>query len=297
MSEQLKTYRGNCHCAEYVFEVQVPESSKPKECNCSLCYKRGALWLSPKSENLHFVKGDPSTLANYTFGGKTWNHKFCSKCGVELMVVGHITPPQPGEQKEPVIGVNVRAFQHGQGMDAWAVERDFIDGQSFGKPYEPPKFTGPEPKAVVDGGKLYTGGCHCGAVRIAVKSKPFDQITGRWKPIQCNCSICSRHAYAWCYPPKEQVEIEGEDNLEVYLFNNKLFGKVFCKICGVSAYNKLQPITEDQINAMPEDRQGFVRVWLDRIPINLRVINDLNVNDLGLEVCDGYDREPRYVEP
>lgn len=48
---------------------------------------------------------------------------------------------------------------------------------------------------------------------------------------------------------------------------------------------------------MPEDRQGFVRVWLDRIPINLRVINDLNVNDLGLEVCDGYDREPRYVEP
>lgn len=80
MSEQLKTYRGNCHCAEYVFEVQVPESSKPKECNCSLCYKRGALWLSPKSENLHFVKGDPSTLANYTFGGKTWNHKVCAHC-------------------------------------------------------------------------------------------------------------------------------------------------------------------------------------------------------------------------
>lgn len=65
-----------------------------------------------------------------------------------------------------------------------------FDGKSFPAPYESPKFTGPEPVGEVEGGKLYTGSCHCGAATIALKSKPIDKdLKGL---VECNCSSCGR---------------------------------------------------------------------------------------------------------
>lgn len=75
MAEALKTFRGSCHCGEYIYEVDLSENFEPTECNCSFCYKKGALWIVPKPENFRFVKGDINTLTNYTFGLKTVNHK------------------------------------------------------------------------------------------------------------------------------------------------------------------------------------------------------------------------------
>lgn len=66
-----------------------------------------------------------------------------------------------------------------------------INGKSFGTPYEPAKYTGPEPKGVVEGGQLYTGSCHCGAVKVAFNSKPLNKATTE-KCTECNCSICNR---------------------------------------------------------------------------------------------------------
>ena len=56
MTEELKTYRGNCHCAAYIYEFKAPENIKPSECNCSSCYKKGSYWYVPKNENIRWVK-------------------------------------------------------------------------------------------------------------------------------------------------------------------------------------------------------------------------------------------------
>ncbi|KAI1377800.1 glutathione-dependent formaldehyde-activating enzyme [Hypoxylon crocopeplum] len=297
MAEQLKTYRGSCHCGTYIYEAKVSDDAKPHECNCSMCYRKNILWFAPKNENIHFVKGDPKTMTNYTFGRKTWDHKFCPNCGVQLLVIGYVEPPQPGEEKEPMTGVNVRSFQPGQGIDVRKMETTPMDGKSWGAPYEPTKYTGPEPKAVIEGGKLYTGSCHCGAVTVALKSKPLDK-TFTETVTECNCSICSRLGTVWLYPLKEQVEIQGEDNLKIYLFGSKLLGKSFCKTCGTMIHNQLQPVTEEQISKMPEAQATFIKGAMPLQPINLRVFNDLNVKDMDVGLFDGYNIvQPRYVEP
>ncbi|KAJ5760113.1 hypothetical protein N7520_007269 [Penicillium odoratum] len=47
--------------------------------------------------------------------------------------------------------------------------------------YEPPKASG-------DGLKLYTGGCACGVITLAVKTKPLSEVEIK----EDNCSICQR---------------------------------------------------------------------------------------------------------
>ncbi|KAI2469389.1 glutathione-dependent formaldehyde-activating enzyme [Annulohypoxylon bovei var. microspora] len=297
MTEELKTFRGSCHCGQYIYTLDVPENFKGGECNCSSCYKKGALWVSPKPGNFRFIKGDVDTLSNYTFGLKTIDHKFCPNCGVQLMVTGYIEPPKPGEVKEPMIGFNVRTFRYGQGVDVWEIERNPIDGKAFRAPYEPPKFTGPEPTAVIEGGKLYTGSCHCGAVKVALKSKPLDKSFTE-KILDCNCSICNRHGTVWLYPHKEQLVIEGEDNLEVYLFNTKLFGRTFCKTCGIAVHNSIQPFSEEEFNSLPANVQIHFKGAESLRPVNLRLFNGLNIKDLNVGRFDGYNQTlPLYVEP
>lgn len=73
----LRTYRGNCHCGAFVYEVRVPEIKKVSECVCSLCSKKGYLWVPVKRADFSIVKGDDSTLTSYTWGTKQVVHKVC----------------------------------------------------------------------------------------------------------------------------------------------------------------------------------------------------------------------------
>jgi hypothetical protein len=66
-----------------------------------------------------------------------------------------------------------------------------FDGAALDPEYQPPKYTGPEPTAEIEGGKLYTGSCHCGVVTVAVKTLPLDD-TYKDRLVECNCSICER---------------------------------------------------------------------------------------------------------
>ncbi|OTB08104.1 hypothetical protein M426DRAFT_19254 [Hypoxylon sp. CI-4A] len=263
MTEELKTYRGNCHCAAYVYELKLPENFKPLECNCNACYKKGALWA--RSDNFRWVKGDIDTLTNYTFGKGIFHHK-------------------------------VRTFQYGQGVDVWKIETTPIDGRSFGEPFDPPKWTGPEPTADVEGGKLYTGSCHCGAIKVAFKTKPLDKNSPE-KMAECNCSICMKHAPTWVYPKKDQVVVEGRENFSRYYFNTKLFGKTFCKTCGIAVDNEPVPLTEEEVAKLPDQVRVFFNGAQSLHPFNLRLLNGVNVKDLNAIRSDGYNRPPLYAEP
>lgn len=70
-----KTYRGNCHCGAFVYEVELPEIKSVNECNCSICYKKGYLWLFPPADAFKIVKGDEDALTAYSFSTGTTLHK------------------------------------------------------------------------------------------------------------------------------------------------------------------------------------------------------------------------------
>lgn len=75
-TEPLRTYRGNCHCGAFVYEVQVPEIKSVFECNCSICHKKGYLWVFPGGAgDFRVVKGSDDALTGYSFGPKKLVHK------------------------------------------------------------------------------------------------------------------------------------------------------------------------------------------------------------------------------
>lgn len=51
-------------------------------------------------------------------------------------------------------------------------------------------YDGAQPKAI-EGGKLYTGSCHCGRVKLALMNKPLEENDDSGM-VRCNCSICER---------------------------------------------------------------------------------------------------------
>jgi hypothetical protein len=71
----LKTYRGNCHCTAFVYEVDIPELKSAAECNCSICTKKGVLWIYPAPDALRIVKGSEDALTSYKFGTGIATHK------------------------------------------------------------------------------------------------------------------------------------------------------------------------------------------------------------------------------
>lgn len=83
------TFRASCHCGAFILEADLPSPvQRAEECNCSLCYKKGALWAmigggsrdggdsdSKGNPAIRFLKGDPAALTTYTFGRKLFDHK------------------------------------------------------------------------------------------------------------------------------------------------------------------------------------------------------------------------------
>ena len=73
--ESPKTYRGNCHCGAFIFELTSPEIKTVFECNCSICSKKGYAWLFPGADNFKPVKGDVKDLTEYTFNDGNYIHR------------------------------------------------------------------------------------------------------------------------------------------------------------------------------------------------------------------------------
>ena len=73
--QNLKTYRGNCHCGDFVYEVDLPaDMTVTTECNCSICSKKGYLFAVPAPGSFKMIKGDEKDMTAYTFGPGTRPH-------------------------------------------------------------------------------------------------------------------------------------------------------------------------------------------------------------------------------
>lgn len=80
MSEQMKTYRGSCHCGAVTFEARTTLTSSLR-CNCSLCRRKGAVMASVEPQDFKLLSGEEQ-LTLYQFNTRTAKHYFCKVCGI-----------------------------------------------------------------------------------------------------------------------------------------------------------------------------------------------------------------------
>jgi hypothetical protein len=115
-----KNYTGGCHCGEVRFEVTADISSVVS-CNCSLCQKRGTLWVFVPPDSFALRAG-AEDLKDYQFGKKIIHHLFCAQCGVGAFSRG--TSPEGSE----IVALNVRCLDD---IDIATLEPTPFDGRSM----------------------------------------------------------------------------------------------------------------------------------------------------------------------
>ncbi|KAF7302276.1 GFA domain-containing protein [Mycena indigotica] len=273
---KLLEYSGNCHCGAFKFSFKSPEIKQASVCDCSICSKNGYLWA--KSQDFKVLKGDfDTTLTGYEFGPKSLSHKFCPNCGTS--VLARLNP-----EKGDVVLVNIRSVQ---GIDFPSLTiGEPRHGSAAGEPYKPPTPVAAE--VVPAGSSVYHGNCRCGAVAFALVSP--DKIS---EASECNCSICWRDAGLWIYPPTKNITFRGLDSASEYTFAAKLTYHGFCKVCGVSLFERFvgnDPPLHDKPEYYGKDRN----LWT---ALNVRTINDLDVSTLQIEKVDRSGQLPLYVVP
>jgi hypothetical protein len=110
--------------------------------------------------------------------------------------------------------------------------------------------------------KTMQGGCHCGRVRFKVTAD-LDSVT------VCNCSICTKKGILHLIVPPDRFELlSGRDDLTTYTFNTGVAKHTFCKTCGTHPFY-------------------VPRSDPDKIDVNARCIDDIDLATLPLKYCDG----------
>ncbi|KAL6719074.1 hypothetical protein ACLMJK_003309 [Lecanora helva] len=229
-----QSYNGSCHCGAFQYDVKLPEIKQAVACNCSVCFKKGYLWVFPSADNDLVVENGDGTLKDYEFGRKSMSHKFC--------------PTKQTNSVEAEVRLQIRTLKD---INVEDVEVVPYDGEKLEPAFVPPEIDQTAGK--------YTGSCHCGKVTYALTSKkPLKDL----QLTQCNCSICSRNAYLWLYPSPTAISLHGEDHLATYRFGTKRAAHRFCSTCGVSLLNQLddpdgkfglQPINLRTLNGVREE--------------------------------------------
>ncbi len=81
-----KTYTGGCHCKKVRYEVTMALDALAT-CNCSICWRTGAIMAFVPAEHFKLVAGDDA-LTDYQFGTKHIHHQFCATCGIRSFSYG-----------------------------------------------------------------------------------------------------------------------------------------------------------------------------------------------------------------
>ncbi|KAL7919311.1 hypothetical protein ACQKWADRAFT_301697 [Trichoderma austrokoningii] len=281
------TYRGNCHCGDFVFEIKVPEIKEAYNCECSICVRKGYLWLQPGIGNVSIVKGRLDQLTTYTFGDKKLKHLFCPNCATGVAASWWKDEEADAEHALQPSYINAHAIQ---GLNCWELKKVPYDGASRGEPHQNPAHKGELPIAG-EGELVYTGSCHCGALTVATVSKPIDETLPG--VIQCNCSICERLGSFWIYRPAASIILAGDEaNIGRYEFSTHMLHKAFCRICGVPMTNNFNERTDEQVAALPDVLR---KLYTDRHllrAVNARVLHGVDVGGLNTVKFDGVTAFP-----
>jgi hypothetical protein len=99
--------------------------------------------------------------------------------------------------------------------------------------------------------KVWTGACHCGAVRFTVTL-----VDGLDKPRRCNCSLCRMRGAVAVSARVGDLKIEsGADALQLYQFNTVQAEHYFCSRCGIYTHHRRRS------KSQPAQRQRRLPDW------------------------------------
>ncbi|SPQ24620.1 99cc0578-e913-427d-8dd1-33c8b3f9c4d3 [Thermothielavioides terrestris] len=277
-------YRGNCHCGRYRFELAVPKIEGAISCACSLCRKKGYIWLPftpASSENGQFkVVRDDGFLREYQ--SAALRDKFCSHCGTGVLGE-HVVGPLKGQML-----VNVRTVQ---GVNPFELE-PLLKTVSLPDPEQPLPISA-LPRAAPEAPTAHhTGSCHCGKVRLELLTPIEDQEVK-----EDNCSSCD--AYVGVYPTKSQVRIHGREHTFEYLYGRRFIGFAHCETCGVIVFlNVYGPPLSAYDHLPPERRERALAIHhtnMTLLPLNVRTL-DVDLAALRVKRSDegtkGYVLDP-----
>jgi hypothetical protein len=120
--------------------------------------------------------------------------------------------------------------------------------------------------------KTMKGGCHCGRVRFRVTAD-LDRVT------ECNCTMCTKKGLLHLIVPPEQFELlSGADDLTTYEFNTRTAKHTFCRVCGIHPFY-------------------VPRSDPDKIDVNVRCLDDIDVGALSVKRFDGKNWEAAAAQP
>jgi len=107
--------------------------------------------------------------------------------------------------------------------------------------------------------RLYTGACHCGAVRFEVLA---DISGGTWR---CNCTICAKSRLWTVEGAPEDVRIlKGADDLIDYSFKSHVAHHYFCRTCGIRPFQYVD---------LPLENRRYYN-------INIACLEDVDIDEL-----------------
>lgn len=72
-------FKGSCHCEKVKFELLV-RPVHLTECNCSICYRIGAIWAHADESEINILC-DENDLINYSWGDEGIKFCSCKQCG------------------------------------------------------------------------------------------------------------------------------------------------------------------------------------------------------------------------
>ena len=97
---------------------------------------------------------------------------------------------------------------------------------------------------------VFTGSCHCGAVRFRVDSN-IDELT------TCDCSLCSkRNAVMAKVPELALTVLDGQQMLTLYEWNTRRAKHYFCRRCGIYVFHRKR-VAPDHFGVNAHCLEGF----------------------------------------
>lgn len=95
-----------------------------------------------------------------------------------------------------------------------------------------------------------------------------------------------QNAFIGVYPHYSDVTITGKDQCTEYLFGNRFNGHPFCTTCGVQVFQILHGPPAEIVAAASEARQQMIKRKLEIQPINVRLFDGVNLEDLDIHRMD-----------
>jgi hypothetical protein len=115
------------------------------------------------------------------------------------------------------------------------------------------------------------GSCHCGALRFEVEGEPEGLES-------CTCSICRRTGFIHWFVEPDRFRLLGSDEaLATYRFGTRVAQSHFCRVCGVAPFRR-------------------ARSDPDKVAVNVRCLEDVDLDALEVRVFDGRDWEAAYAK-